>query len=89
MLVIVRLPKTISLTTPPPAPPPPPPQLLPPEPPPPPRVVEVLNIVSNDVEVTEELEIMDTEADEQTIIDVAPVITDIGGHDGEMITWFH
>lgn len=53
-------------------------QVRPPEPPPPPRVVEVLNIVSNDVEVTEELEIMDTEADEQTIIDVAPVITDIG-----------
>ncbi|HKJ42423.1 MAG TPA: energy transducer TonB [Sunxiuqinia sp.] len=45
----------------------------PPEPPPPPKVVEVLNIVSDDVEIKDELEIMDTEADDQTAIDVTPV----------------
>lgn len=49
-------------------------QVKPPEPPPPPRVVEVLNIVSDDVEIEDELEIEDTEADEETEIDVAPVV---------------
>ena len=49
-------------------------KLRPPEPPPPPRVVEVLNIVSNDVEIEDELEIEDTEADDQTVIDVNPII---------------
>lgn len=47
----------------------------PPEPPPPPKVVEVLNIVSNDMEIKDELEIMDTEADDQTAIDATPVPT--------------
>jgi len=46
----------------------------PPEPPPP-KVVEILNIVSDDAEIEEELEIEDTEADEETMIDVAPVIS--------------
>jgi len=45
-----------------------------PPPPPPPKVVEVLNIVEDDVEIEDELEIDDTEADESTIIDVAPVV---------------
>ena len=48
-------------------------EVQPPEPPPPPKVVEVLNIVSNDVEITDDLEIMDTEADDQTSIDATPV----------------
>jgi len=47
----------------------------PPEPPPPPKVVEVLNIVANDTEIETQLEIEDTEADEKTYIDVAPIIT--------------
>lgn len=46
----------------------------PPAPPPPPKVVEVLNIVSDDVEIEDELEIEDTEADEETEIDVTPII---------------
>ena len=49
-------------------------EVRPPEPPPPPRVVEVLNIVSDDVEIEDELEIEDTEADDQTEIDVSPVV---------------
>ena len=49
-------------------------QVKPPPPPPPPKVVEVLNIVDDDVEIEDELEIEDSEADETTVIDVAPVI---------------
>ena len=49
-------------------------EIKPPPPPPPPQVVEVLNIVDDDVEIEDELEILDTEADEETIIDVQPVI---------------
>ena len=52
-------------------------QIKPPEPPPPPRVVEVLNIVSNDVEVENELKIDDTEADDRTVIDVSPILTNM------------
>ncbi|WP_372774994.1 energy transducer TonB [Mangrovibacterium sp.] len=48
-------------------------QVKPPEPPPPPKVVEVLNIVSNDVNIERELEIQDTEADAQTVVEVTPI----------------
>jgi periplasmic protein TonB len=46
------------------------------KPPPPPAVktIEVLNIVADNVKIDEELKIEDTEADDQTLIDVAPVI---------------
>ncbi len=50
-------------------------QVRPPEPPPPQKVVEILNIVSDDVKIDDELDIDDTEADEQTMIDVKPVIS--------------
>jgi protein TonB len=49
-------------------------EVKPPPPPPPPKVIEVLNIVDDDVEIEDELEIEDTEADDQTVIDVAPVV---------------
>lgn len=49
-------------------------EVKPPPPPPPPKVVEVLNIVEDDTEIDDELEIEDTEADDKTAIDVAPVI---------------
>jgi len=49
-------------------------EVKPPPPPPPPKVVEVLNIVDDDVEIEDELEIEDTEADDETMIDVAPVV---------------
>lgn len=49
-------------------------EVKPPPPPPPPKVVEVLNIVDNETDIDEELDIQDTEADEKTVIDVAPII---------------
>ncbi len=49
-------------------------EIKPPPPPPPPQVIEVLNIVDNDVEIEDELEIDDSEADDETVIDVAPVV---------------
>lgn len=58
-------------------------QVKPPEPPPPPKVIEVLNIVANDVQVDEDLKIQDTEADEKTVIDVSPVFTTNVAHDAE------
>jgi len=45
-----------------------------PPPPPPPKVVEVLNIVDDDVDLKNELDIEDSEADDKTLIDVAPVV---------------
>jgi protein TonB len=49
-------------------------EIKPPPPPPPPKVVEILNIVDDDVEIDDELHI-DTEADDKTLITVAPVIS--------------
>jgi len=49
-------------------------EVKPPPPPPPPKVAEILNIVDDDVVIENELEIEDSEADENTIIDVAPII---------------
>jgi protein TonB len=46
-----------------------------PPPPPPPKVIEVLNIVDDNVKIDDELQIEDTEADDKTLIDVAPVIS--------------
>ncbi len=48
-------------------------EITPPPPPPPPKVVEVLNIVENDVEIDDELMIDDTDADDETLINVMPV----------------
>ena len=42
--------------------------------PPPPKVIEVLNIVDDDIEIEDELLIEDTEADDETVIDVQPLI---------------
>jgi len=58
-------------------------EVKPPPPPPPPRVVEVLNIVSNDIEIEDELEIQDTEADEETEIDVSPIVVDYAPEEKE------
>ena len=44
-------------------------EIKPPPPPPPPKFTEVLNIVENDVELDEELEIEDSEVDENSEID--------------------
>jgi len=48
-------------------------EVKPPDPPPP-AVVEVLNIVDDDVVIEDELEIEDSEADDETIIDIPPII---------------
>ena len=50
-------------------------EIKPPPPPPPPKVIEVLNIVDDDAEIEDELEIEDSEADDKTLINVAPVIS--------------
>lgn len=50
------------------------PEVKPPPPPPPPKVVKVLNIVEDDVEIDDELVIQDSEADDKTIIDIQPVL---------------
>jgi protein TonB len=49
-------------------------EIKPPPPPPPPQVVEVLNIVDDDVDIDDELQIEDSEADDKTLITVAPVV---------------
>ena len=50
-------------------------EIKPPPPPPPPKVIEVLNIVDDEAEIDDELEIEDSEADDNTLINVAPVIS--------------
>ncbi len=52
------------------------PQQAPPPPPPKPQVVEVLNIVKDDVKIDNEIDIEDSEADDETIIDVDPVVVE-------------
>ncbi len=49
-------------------------EVKPPPPPPPPKVIEVLTIIDDNVELDEEFEFESTEADDQTIIDAVPVI---------------
>lgn len=44
-------------------------EVKPPPPPPPPKMSDVLNIVEDDVELDDELELQDTEADENTTYD--------------------
>lgn len=49
-------------------------EIKPPPPPPPPKVVEILNIVKDDTEIDEELDIDNTEADDKTVIELAPIV---------------
>ncbi|MDA3880098.1 MAG: energy transducer TonB [Prolixibacteraceae bacterium] len=58
-------------------------EIKPPPPPPPPKVVEVINIVDDEVEIEEEFEFESTEADDETIIDAVPVIEDDYGDEGD------
>lgn len=59
------------------------------KPPPPPKVVEVLNIVDDDVEIEDELEIEDSEADAETVIDLLPVIETAEEEEVEEKIWFN
>ena len=56
-------------------------EVKPPPPPPPPKVVEVLNIVDDNVELDEEFEFESTEADDETLINAVPVIEDDAGEE--------
>ena len=47
-------------------------------PPPMPVLADVINIVSDDVEIDTELVIEDSEADESTVIEITPIILDAG-----------
>ncbi|WP_088655667.1 energy transducer TonB [Geofilum rhodophaeum] len=49
-------------------------EVKPPPPPPPPAVADILNIVEDDVELDEELEIMDTEMDQDDIVDFSNMV---------------
>ena len=64
-------------------------EVKPPPPPPPPKVVEVLNIVDDDVQIEDELEIEDTEADDETAIDVQPIVKTAEEEDFEDKIWFN
>ena len=64
-------------------------EIKPPPPPPPPKVVEVLNIVDDDVQIEDELEIEDTEADDETVIDVLPIVETVEEEDFEDKIWFN
>jgi len=50
-------------------------EIKPPPPPPPPKVIEVLNIVDDEADIDDELQIEDSEADDNTLINVAPVVS--------------
>ncbi len=51
-------------------------EVKPPPPPPPPKVSDVLNIVEDDVELDDELELMDTEANENTSVDYKAIVVE-------------
>ncbi len=50
-------------------------EIKPPPPPPPPKVIEVLNIVDDEADIDDDLQIEDSEADDNTLINVTPVIS--------------
>lgn len=52
-----------------------------PPPPPPPQVTEILNIVEDDVEIEEELEIEDSEADQETKVEIMEVVEEVEEED--------
>ncbi len=43
-------------------------------PPPPQQVVEVLNIVEDDIDIKEEFEVINNEANDQTVVDFKPIV---------------
>lgn len=49
-------------------------EVKPPPPPPPPAVADILNIVEDDVELDDELEIMDTEMDQDAMVDFSNMV---------------
>jgi periplasmic protein TonB len=51
-------------------------EVKPPPPPPPPAVTDILNIVDDDVELDDELEILDTEIDQNAMLDLSNLSMD-------------
>ncbi|MCF0190452.1 MAG: energy transducer TonB [Marinilabiliaceae bacterium] len=51
-------------------------EIKPPPPPPPPKMAEVLNIVTDDTDISDELEVLDTEATEETEIEFREVVAE-------------
>lgn len=51
-------------------------EVKPPPPPPPPKVTDILNIVEDDVELDDDLEIFDTEMDQDKPMDFAPIVVE-------------
>jgi periplasmic protein TonB len=49
-------------------------EVKPPPPPPPPAVADILNIVEDDVELDDELEIMDTEMNQDDMVDLSNMV---------------
>ncbi|HLW07541.1 MAG TPA: energy transducer TonB [Marinilabiliaceae bacterium] len=49
-------------------------EVKPPPPPPPPKAADILNIVEDDVELDDELEIMDTEMDQDQMVDFSDIV---------------
>ena len=51
-------------------------EVQPPPPPPPPAVTDILNIVDDDVELDVELEILDTEMDQNAMVDFSAIVVE-------------
>ncbi|WP_026474069.1 energy transducer TonB [Alkaliflexus imshenetskii] len=51
-------------------------EVQPPPPPPPPAVTDILNIVDDDVELDVELEILDTEMDQNSMVDFSAIVVE-------------
>ena len=56
-------------------------EMVPPPPPPPIQVIEFLSIVDDDIKIDDDLRIEDSEADSQTIIDIAAAIAMVGTYE--------
>ena len=49
-------------------------EIKPPPPPPPPKVIEIINIVDDEVEIEEEFEMESTEVTKDLVLDIAPIV---------------
>ena len=49
-------------------------EIKPPPPPPPPKVIEIINIVDDEVEIEEEFEMESTEVTKDLVFDIAPIV---------------
>lgn len=59
------------------------PEVKPPPPPPPPAVIEMISIVDDDIELEDDLIMEDSEADDETVIEIAPIVDTAGEEAGD------